>query len=81
MSELVENLRTALGERIDNLDWMGEETKKNAKEKLMAFVPKIGYPDVPQSFDGLEISSDDLIANVQNIRRFFQAQSVERELQ
>lgn len=81
MSELVENLRTALGERIENLDWMGEETKKNAKEKLMAFVPKIGYPDVPQRFDGLEISTDDLIANVQNIRRFFQAQSVERELQ
>ena len=42
MAELVENLRTALGERIENLDWMSEETKVNAKEKLMAFNPKIG---------------------------------------
>ena len=53
MAELVENLRTALGQRIDNLDWMGEETKVNAKEKLMAFRPKIGYPDKWQPFEGL----------------------------
>ena len=39
MAELVENLRAALGERIDGLDWMGEETKVNAKAKLAAFNP------------------------------------------
>lgn len=81
MSELVENLRTALGQRIDNLDWMSEETKVNAKEKLMAFNPKIGYPDEWQSFDGLAISEKDLMGNVMNLRKFFHAQSVERELQ
>lgn len=81
MSELVENLRTALGQRIDNLDWMSEETKVNAKEKLMAFNPKIGYPDEWQSFDGLAMSEKDLMGNVMNLRKFFHAQSVERELQ
>ncbi|MBY6223666.1 M13 family metallopeptidase [Ferrimonas balearica] len=81
MSELVENLRTALGQRIDQLDWMGEETKVNARAKLAAFNPKIGYPDVWQSFDGLELSDDDLVGNVQALRRFFHAQSVERELE
>ncbi len=80
MSELVENLRTAMGQRIDSLEWMGEETKVNARAKLAAFNPKIGYPDVWQSFDGLELSDDDLIGNVQALRRFFNAQSVEREL-
>ena len=80
MAELVENLRTALGQRIDGLDWMGEETKVNARAKLAAFNPKIGYPDEWQSFDGLEISSTDLLGNVHNLRTFFQAQSVEREL-
>lgn len=79
MSELVENLRKALGERIDNLDWMGDETKKNAQEKLAAFVPKIGYPDKWQTFDGLEITSD-LMANVRNLRQFFRDQDVAREL-
>lgn len=80
MAELVENLRTALGQRIDGLDWMGEETKVNARAKLAAFNPKIGYPDEWQSFDGLAISSTDLLGNVHNLRNFFQAQSVEREL-
>jgi putative endopeptidase len=81
MAELVENLRTALGERIENLDWMSEETKVNAKEKLMAFNPKIGYPDEWQSFDGVTISDKDLVGNVRNLRTFFQDQSVERELE
>ncbi|MEM5531501.1 M13 family metallopeptidase [Pseudoalteromonas arctica] len=81
MSELVENLRTALGERIDNLEWMGDATKVNARAKLAAFVPKIGYPDVWQSYDGLNITKNDLIGNVKNMREFFHAESVEKELQ
>ena len=81
MAELVENLRTALGQRIDKLDWMGEETKVNAKEKLMAFRPKIGYPDKWQSFEGLSISSNDLVGNVRNIRQFFKNQDIAKELQ
>ncbi|MBB1291880.1 MULTISPECIES: M13 family metallopeptidase [unclassified Pseudoalteromonas] len=81
MSALVENLRTALGERIDNLDWMGAETKVNARAKLAAFVPKIGYPDVWQSFDGLSISSNDLMGNIKNTREFFRAESAAKELQ
>lgn len=81
MVELVENLRTALGERIRGLDWMGEDTKVNAMEKLQSFLPKIGYPDEWQNFDGLEISATDLMGNTHNIRRFFQALDVERELE
>ncbi|MBB1504711.1 M13 family metallopeptidase [Pseudoalteromonas sp. SG41-1] len=81
MSALVENLRTALGERIDNLDWMGAETKVNARAKLAAFVPKIGYPDVWQSFDGLSITSNDLMGNIKNTREFFRAESAAKELQ
>ena len=80
MAELVENLRKALGERIEGLDWMGEETKVNAQAKLQAFNPKIGYPDVWQSFDGLTIADNDLVGNIRNLRQFFQAQDVEKEL-
>ncbi|GLS84973.1 M13 family metallopeptidase [Paraferrimonas haliotis] len=81
MAELVENLRKALGERIDGLDWMSAETKVNAQAKLAAFNPKIGYPDVWQSFDGLELTNKDLLGNVQNMRQFFMADSVAKELQ
>jgi predicted metalloendopeptidase len=80
MAELVENLRTALGERIDNLDWMGEETKVEALKKLAAFNPKIGYPDYEVDFAGLDIAADDLLGNIRNIRQFFQAKDVAKEL-
>ncbi len=81
MAQLVENLRTALGQRIDGLDWMSAETKVNAHAKLAAFNPKIGYPDVWQQFDGLAISSKDLVGNIKNLRQFFNAESVARELE
>ncbi|MCL1065775.1 M13 family metallopeptidase [Shewanella olleyana] len=80
MADLVENLRTALGQRIDGLDWMGDETKVNAHAKLAAFTPKIGYPDVWQEFDGLALTNKDLLGNIQNLRQYFHADSVAKEL-
>ncbi|TRY29211.1 M13 family metallopeptidase [Aliiglaciecola sp. M165] len=80
MAELVENLRKALGERIENLDWMGDETKVNAQAKLAAFRPKIGYPDQWQNFDGLEIKADDLVGNIVRMRQFFRDDSASKEL-
>ncbi len=81
MAELVENLRTALGQRIDGLDWMGEETKVNAHAKLAAFTPKIGYPDVWQEYDGLHLKKDDLLGNIKQLRQFFQNDSIAKELE
>ena len=80
MADLVKNLRKALGERIEGLDWMGADTKVNAQAKLAAFVPKIGYPDEWQSFDGLEIKADDLLGNVVRLREFFREDSAANEL-
>ncbi|PMG79521.1 peptidase M13 [Shewanella sp. 10N.286.51.B7] len=80
MAELVENLRSALGQRIDGLDWMGDETKVNAHAKLAAFKPKIGYPDVWQEFDGLALTNKDLLSNIKNLRQYFHADSVAKEL-
>ncbi|MBB1363096.1 MULTISPECIES: M13 family metallopeptidase [unclassified Shewanella] len=81
MAELVKNLRTALGQRIDGLDWMGDETKVNAHAKLAAFNPKIGYPDVWQQFDGLTLTKNDLMGDIKNLRKYFQADSVAKELE
>ncbi|HRF85015.1 MAG TPA: M13 family metallopeptidase [Alloprevotella sp.] len=55
MVQLVKNLQTALGQRIDQQEWMSEETKKQAHEKLDAFYVKIGYPDTWMDYSGLEI--------------------------
>ncbi len=55
MTQLVKNLQTALGQHIDALEWMSDETKVRAHEKLATFKVKIGYPDTWKSFDSLEI--------------------------
>ena len=58
MLALVENLRTALGEHIDSLDWMGDETKAAAREKLAAFTVKIGYPDKWKDYSTLVVDPE-----------------------
>ena len=55
MIQLVENLRTALGEHIDALEWMSDSTKVRAREKLAAFTVKIGYPDKWKDYSTLDI--------------------------
>jgi putative endopeptidase len=64
MQQLVADLRTALSERIDALDWMTPETKTRAHEKLVAFTAKIGYPDKWKDYSALVIRRDDLLGNV-----------------
>lgn len=64
MLKLVHNLQAALGDRIKNLDWMGDSTKQKAQEKLATFRIKIGYPDKWRDYSGLEISNDSYYANV-----------------
>ena len=64
MEELVDNLSEALKVRIENLDWMGDETKARAMEKWATFDPKIGYPDTWRDWSGLETSRDSYIGNV-----------------
>ena len=56
MVTLVENLRTALGEHIDALEWMSDTTKARAREKLAAFTVKIGYPDKWKDYSTLNIN-------------------------
>jgi putative endopeptidase len=63
MQELVANLRAALSDRIDALDWMTPETKSRAHEKLATFTPKIGYPDKWKDYSTLQIRRDDLLGN------------------
>jgi putative endopeptidase len=69
MQELVQNLLKAYEISIKNLDWMTEETKLKALEKLAKFTPKIGYPDKWRDYSALEIG-DDLHTNLGNIARF-----------
>ncbi len=64
MLELVGNLTAAYRESITELDWMTEETKRRALDKLDRFTPKIGYPDTWRDYSTLTIDRGDLLGNV-----------------
>ncbi len=70
MKELVANLTEAYKVDIQALDWMSEETKKQALVKLSKFTPKIGYPDKWRDFSRLEIKPDDLVGNARRSAEF-----------
>ena len=58
MDELVANLRTAMHANLEDLEWMGEETRERAREKLDKFNPKIGYPVEFEGYETLEITDN-----------------------
>ena len=63
MDELVENLRAAMGANLDDITWMGEDTKVEARDKLAKFTPKIGFTEKFETFDTLVVSADDPLGN------------------
>ena len=70
METLVQNLVTALGQRIDMAEWMTDATKANAHEKLGTLLVKIGYPNEWRDYSGLEIKDDSYYANVMRSNEF-----------
>lgn len=67
--ELVKNVRLAMRDRIDALDWMSAETKKEAIGKLDAIAVKIGYPDQWKDYSAVNIKADDYLGNVMRATR------------
>jgi len=68
--EMIENLRTTVNDRLQGLEWMSDETKARAMEKLEAFNSKIGYPDKWRDYSKLEIGLDSYIDNVRAANAF-----------
>ena len=67
MTEIVKNLQIALGQHIDALEWMSDETKAKAHEKLATFTVKIGYPDKWKDYSTLTINPK--VSYWENIKR------------
>jgi putative endopeptidase len=70
MIKLVDNLKLSLSERINNLEWMSDETKAKAQEKLSTFIVKVGYPDKWKDYSSLEINDDSYYANMVRAQEF-----------
>ncbi|KQS06207.1 M13-type metalloendopeptidase [Curtobacterium sp. MCLR17_007] len=76
MDDLVAHLVEAYRQSITALDWMTDETRGRALEKLDKFTPKIGYPVRWRDYSALPVTADDLLANVRAVASF----QVDREL-
>lgn len=70
MLTLVDNLKTAFGERIQAAAWMNDTTKQKALEKLGTILVKVGYPDKWRDYSGLEIKGDSYFANILRSNQF-----------
>lgn len=79
MQELVGNLIKAYEMSIRNLDWMGEETRAQALDKLSKFTAKIAYPDRWKDYSKLEIERDDLVGNLWRSAMTEYARKIERQ--
>ncbi|MGB8855440.1 MAG: M13 family metallopeptidase [Burkholderiales bacterium] len=68
--DLVKNLRIAMRERIQALEWMDQPTRMMALKKLDAFAVKIGYPDKWRDYSALKLSRDSLVQNMAAANEF-----------
>ncbi|HLV87543.1 MAG TPA: M13 family metallopeptidase [Candidatus Sulfotelmatobacter sp.] len=70
MLKMVDALEKSLDEDIQNLSWMTDDTKKQAKVKLQAIRNKIGYPDRWRDYSSVVIKPNDLLGNVERADEF-----------
>ncbi len=79
MLEMVDNLKSALGQHISELTWMSPETKKLALDKLANFSVKIGYPDKWKDYSGITIDSEkSYLENVLEASKWYVRDNLDR---
>lgn len=76
--EMIEQLRIALQEMIQNLEWMGDATKQKALEKLAGMGVKVGFPDEWINYSGLSFKSDSYVQNVIRAQAFEHLRNMQR---
>lgn len=75
---LVDNLLEVYQERINGLEWMSDDTKKEALNKLNSIGRKLGFPSKWEDFSDLNISRDDYIGNIDNSARYSYKKNIEK---
>ncbi len=70
MEAMVNDLRLAMGDRLEHADWLGPTTREEALRKLRALRTKVGYPDRWRDVSSVTIGPDDLPANARALRQY-----------
>ncbi|MCW8109210.1 M13 family metallopeptidase [Alteromonas ponticola] len=79
MMEMVDNLLAAYKDSINELDWMTDETRKQALDKLSKFSVKIGYPDKWTDYSALSVEANDLLGNIKRSADRRYAEALEKQ--
>nr|WP_299203502.1 M13 family metallopeptidase [uncultured Brumimicrobium sp.] len=78
VNTMVDHLLTVYEERINNLEWMTTETKREALKKLHSIGRKLGYPDEWKNLDGLTIDGENYLANIDECNRFYYKENMSK---
>lgn len=78
VNEMVDNLLAVYRERLQSLEWMSDDTKKEALTKLEAIGRKLGFPDEFEDLSDLEISADNYVQNINNGKKFSKRKNLEK---
>src|SRR5215472_1145556 len=68
--DMVSRIEDAMRQRIEQLDWMSPDTKKQALMKLDGIRNKIGYPDKWRDYSSIKLSPDDFFGDIQGTNEF-----------
>lgn len=77
-SDMVEDIREALKNRIKKLDWMSDATKEKALVKLAKMKKKVGYPDKWKDFSAMEIKEQPYVRNVIAARQWWHQYAINK---
>ncbi|HKA36190.1 MAG TPA: M13 family metallopeptidase [Thermoanaerobaculia bacterium] len=74
--DMVRNLISAFGRRIDKLEWMAPQTREKAKAKLATLKIGVGYPDRWRDYSGIEVVRGDALGNARRAELFELARNI-----
>jgi len=70
MDKLVLALEKAMGEDLQTVPWMSDDTKKAAEQKLAMIRNKIGYPEKWKDYSSVKVNRGELIENIHHVAVF-----------
>jgi putative endopeptidase len=75
---VIDDIRTAFGQRVQKLDWMSDATKKQALNKLALMGEKVGYPDKWRDYTALEVAEGPFVLNAERANAFEWKRTINR---
>lgn len=76
VQSMVDTIKTAFAKRVEKLNWLAPDTRKEALEKVRTIEVGVGYPDSWRDYSALKVSPDDAYANVQAAEKVAYAQQL-----